>query len=75
MIQDEANKRWCPFASSRVLRTSPDQAVTYAVEEVATVTCIASDCMAWRWITENTPDGRGIQASKTEGYCGLAGKL
>lgn len=81
MTQEEAMKRWCPFASSRVLRTFPDQAVTYAVDEVATVTCIASDCMAWRWssdfnrLMERYKDRRDIDVREiAEGHCGLAGK-
>jgi len=32
--------------------------------------CIASKCMAWRWIEDTcTPDGEGWK-----GYCGLAGE-
>lgn len=34
--------------------------------------CIASDCMAWRWIDPTNPhlDDRAAEG----GYCGLAGK-
>lgn len=66
MTLDEAKKLWCPFVREEILPGKPFNGQP---------NCIASECMAWRWITENTPDGRGIQASKTEGYCGLAGKL
>lgn len=80
MTQDEAKKRWCPFAHSRSVRFEDEEngggSVMYmpANKNRPTTLCVAGDCMAFRWITENTPDGRGIQASKTEGYCGLAGK-
>ncbi len=39
--------------------------------------CIGSACMAWRWVTlygESDFGERIAEISKTDGYCGLAGK-
>jgi len=66
MTEEEALKRWCPFA--RVMWTySPDDAVAAAainrrVDDNRTTTlpagtnCIGSRCMAWR---ENSITGNG----------------
>ena len=40
-----------------------------------TQNCIASRCMAWRWVETNIKDGEGTKVSgDTHGYCGLAGR-
>ena len=68
MTEDEARKRWCPFARSRAVDyTAPDgdrTSVSRVIGNVSgpTTGCIADECMAWR-----TDDASG-------GYCGLAGK-
>lgn len=39
--------------------------------------CRGSACLAWRWTLERLRHGNGLSrlvASKTDGYCGLAGK-
>lgn len=83
MTEDEAKQRWCPF--SRVASSTGQSGGMTAESFVpvnrsvgrgraAEVLCLGSDCMAWRWIVEDTPDGRGIRTSTTEGYCGLAGR-
>lgn len=65
MTEDEASRKWCPFAASRVVTCETTGGMTMMNfqhrpdQQGPTVLCIASDCMAWR------PDG---------GYCGLAGK-
>jgi len=55
--EDEARKRWCPFA--RVGTTTTDERLAVALNRVENTggivlnpfaaRCIASDCMAWRW--------------------------
>ena len=70
MTEDEARKRWCPFARSRSMEYATadgDHAMVARIgpgEEHPSTFCIASGCMAWRW-------HRGVPAG---GYCGLAGK-
>jgi hypothetical protein len=38
--------------------------------------CLASHCMAWRWIPKAGvgPDGPNYYGGNWQGYCGLAGK-
>jgi hypothetical protein len=38
--------------------------------------CCASECMAWRWVTEMKyiGDGESEEVPRSLGYCGLAGK-
>lgn len=39
--------------------------------------CLASECMAWRWVPKSgaSPDGDpNYYAGPWKGYCGLAGK-
>jgi len=39
--------------------------------------CIASECMAWRWVETNINERPGdplVASHNTHGYCGLAGK-
>lgn len=93
MTEDEAKTKWCPF--SRVVhRDEDDQASWNRLEEVEDsyplgASCIASQCMAWRWVQRITNQadldnsfmwsvgGKRPQPQfeDTEhGFCGLAGK-
>lgn len=68
MTVSDARERWCPFATARVLsyrnqRGGRDLIVTQVGDEPVTTQCVASRCMAWRW----------IDAGCVEGFCGLAG--
>jgi hypothetical protein len=72
MTEEEARKKWCPFA--RVLITGGDDEnitmtsanrIPYHSSKGAE-SCIASECMAWRYNKNNVDDDRG--------YCGLVGK-
>jgi hypothetical protein len=68
VTEEEAKKRWCPFA--RVVRSS-----TGAMTSVnrdgphpdPRALCIASECMAWRAVAD--PNSGGV----VRGYCGLSG--
>ncbi len=56
----EARQCWCPF-----VRVNPFGSITNR-GDISTTTCIASECMAWRWANTIEPERIG--------YCGLAGK-
>lgn len=54
MTEDEAKTKWCPqmgIAHPKSNDGNHDK-------------CIASDCMMWRFVTDNDSDNNG--------YCGLA---
>lgn len=92
MTEEEARKKWCPFSRLVVITENGQSAAMNRVvlgegtEEQETVTpCIASDCMAWRWLNIDQEykfgpsDDEGkmkvLQSPITKfGYCGLAGK-
>ena len=77
MTEEEARKRWCPMTP-----------IGYA-DEVKEFTCIASNCMMWRWeiCMKDTATGeiepffpsigytdRWESVTEKYGFCGLAGK-
>jgi len=81
MTEEEAKKRWCPFA--RVISgDDPERApngpynrdhwiTDEGVEDtIHRSTCIASDCMAWR--VEKYIDVNDNTIAR--GFCGLAGQ-
>ena len=61
MTEEEATTNRCPQSMSGAI----------------TRTCVASRCMAWRWVLVPDPAWANapgnMMPSKTEGYCGLAG--
>jgi len=81
----EARGKWCPFA--RELGFHADggnirrivSGYNRSGEDGMIPACIASNCMAWRWINEKklrdidlvTGD---IEKTERLGYCGLSGK-
>jgi len=79
MTEDEARKKWCPFA-----RHTQDEAPVAnrwdSDLNPIQCRCIASDCLAWRWRVTSGVEERmyhDVAAGKEpqrEGYCGLAGK-
>lgn len=76
MTEDEAKTKWCPHV--RVVLVTKRGGTNHPynryfledkkdpINNPVDARCIASDCMAWRWFSE---DYKG-----TGGYCGLAGK-
>lgn len=69
MTEEEARTKWCPFARAYDSddiggATSTNRPLQYERPR-KDLNCIASGCMAWRWLAIN---GK-------RGYCGLAGKL
>jgi hypothetical protein len=66
MTEDEAKTKWCPHV--RGLAASVGAAANRTLDggRHRSADCIASACMAWRWIN---PDSEA-----PEGFCGLAGR-
>ena len=76
MTEAEAKTKWCPF-----VRATPVDNDEYPggwiqrPDGLASLQCIGSDCMAWRWGEKRW--NRKAEASEPDpesGYCGLAGK-
>jgi hypothetical protein len=86
MTEREAENKFCPFSANRVLEIATPQGkqihTVYDPMSVKNHFCIGSRCMAWRWVEEvfvlnpgaSSPERRSLRPSKTDGYCGLAGK-
>lgn len=81
MTEEEAKKKWCPFA--RQMATLDKAKVPFAIASVnrmhggSFITCFASACMAWRWAHEKHTCGATCEADcrfADDGHCGLAGK-
>lgn len=82
MTEEEAKTKWCPFSSSRVIQrpTAPEEAYVAAILEPETnqpsTLCIASSCMAFRWMPERlirTMDELEPVKTIQHGFCGLVG--
>lgn len=96
MTEDEARQKWCPMARLTVLNKALPDVATPSFNRAAgsdadgkavdlfdsNLTCIASDCMAWRatdseYEPELSHEGTAVrvpQEDKPAGYCGLAGE-
>jgi len=62
--EKEAKTKWCPFVRTSYSLEEDGKALAAAINRTPDggVSCIASECMAWR---KSTP---------ISGYCGLAGE-
>lgn len=73
MTEDEAKKKWCPFARLAISNrpNTPSLNRILDVDDPSIIEnltkCIGSDCMAWR-VERTYSNGR------QDCYCGLAGK-
>lgn len=99
MTEEDAKTKWCPFArvipgfiqDGEMFSNPAGIPAHNRIQERGTDTptwhgamsCIGSECMAWRWTTYEREEGlimkptgpysaRGTK--EHEGYCGLAGK-
>jgi hypothetical protein len=83
--ETEARSRWCPFARSvRQIPVGGSQIAIMAHNrdnpDGNIPACIASSCMAWRWLTPKVLRDIDLVTSDVVeekprlGYCGLAGK-
>lgn len=80
MTEDEAKQKWCPATA---VRNEYFTGGIITMDEPKN-SCIASDCMAWRWketytpnrsmmasYPEPSPSGK-TEISTTHGHCGMA---
>ena len=80
--EEEARKCWCPFALGSetfdwddFMGVTATNRITYGIHSKCK--CIASECMAWRWVIDDgmiNEAGHGRTSAPEYGYCGLAGK-
>ena len=61
MTETEARERWCPMAREM---TAWDKDCK----------CIASKCMAWRWVRPEGLTPQGYKTDPDRGYCGAFGR-
>ncbi len=72
MTVEEARKKMCPWIFMSYFMPGNIRG-----ETPCNSCCQGSECMAWRWHHEDTFIGETYVEtlmSKTDGYCGLAGK-
>lgn len=82
MTEDEARGKWCPFVRVIEIRTGPERYERLDsrgnLNESGGPSCIASDCMMWRWVVSPSDAAREAKdpfievVSEVSGYCGLA---
>ena len=63
MKQEEAGKKWCPFA------------VPGSERPFDRIYCITTSCMAWRKEKDTYGDDYGKDIPDDLGYCGLVGRI
>ena len=84
MTEDDARTKWCPhvrcaneeggtdnrFNKHKYIEPNNGKGGEFfdTGELNEQCLCIASECMAWRWVDRMCPE------NKEQGYCGLAGK-
>jgi len=70
LTEEQAQQKWCPFATTTAVSiAAPGGKTTSGIYDTrgkskGFTSCLASDCMAWRWVNPNT---------SPLGFCGLAG--
>ena len=68
--EDEARKKWCFECAKSPLS---DETERYGPHDgVIGARCLASDCMAWRWVEPPGPRPPDAPERDERGYCGLA---
>ena len=81
--EEQAREKWCPYSRYNPNNEGGGGNRFWGMDGVHDhCRCIASDCMAWRWLTHENrdqiwrPTGPDTAQSTDAhmGYCGLAGK-
>jgi len=79
MTEDEAKTKWCPMVRMQDLSNQDGEHCELVAHNrsedmlmaLSGYTCLASDCMMWRWVkVSGMPQGY-FEYSETDGYCGL----
>lgn len=74
MTEDQAKGCWCPFSRVYLSGAAVNRDETGGVK-TSRVHCIASACMAWRWLMGVSENERlALHGGERRGYCGLAGE-
>ena len=84
LTEEEARTKWCPYIRIHEQPPlgigGPNMYAYNRPHNMSSMTCIASECMAWRFSGflekgEECPvSGITVQEHTPTGYCGLAGK-
>lgn len=84
MIEDEANKKWCPFARVNFPASEGSAGSNRFCDGTPfyNANCLGEKCAAWRFeketVTDVFPGEEDMLGTEHEspdqGYCGLAGK-
>lgn len=74
----DARTKWCPFSRIDNTASNRPNSGPNADTGAGWPPCVASACMAWRWVETHihdpdNPKGDLIVSGDTHGYCGLAG--
>lgn len=73
--EEDARTKVCPNLLPDIFVEDVNHGVAHRVERHPL--CIASRCMAWRWMETHIKDADGnltVLSGDTHGYCGLAGR-
>jgi len=79
MTENEAKKKWCPYARASDLGHSPVSVNRRGNFPDQDCYCIASSCMAWRWNGDSPafPDAGSedsLDYNARKGFCGGFGR-
>lgn len=77
--EEEAKTKWCPWARTAWAFDDVRNGIFVTANRGTTeddCRCIASECMAWRWIYrfEHVETGEGTHHDPKQGFCGLSTK-
>lgn len=85
VTEEEARTKWCPHARVQVHQSAVNREMDYRddlqprcrVVPARGCLCVASNCMAWKWMRYHSPEelearkAHGLAVEVPKGYCGL----